>query len=72
MSEASTLKRPQMALVFRTEETVYPLRENHLPLQLKTSCFPRYQYDLSKNKHLINEQHETLFFYLMKRANILL
>ena len=30
-SEASTLKRPQMAPVFGTEETVYPLRENHLP-----------------------------------------
>ena len=29
---SSTLKRPQMAPVFGTEETVYPLRENHLPI----------------------------------------
>ena len=32
----------------------------------------RYQHDLIKNKLLLKAQHETLFFHLIKQANILL
>ena len=61
-----------LALALITEETAYPLQENHVPLKLKTPRFPKNQHDLIKTKHLLNCATWNSVFYHIKRANILL